>query len=73
MLADALTKLNMNREGSGGGLYPHEADALWAELERLANCATLVGEPSPAERAGLGPFRAAARERLARADEVLRR
>jgi hypothetical protein len=34
-------------------LYPFEADALFAELCRLANLATLLGEPSPAEIAGI--------------------
>lgn len=34
-------------------LYAHEADALYREFCRLANYATLLGDPSPAEMAGI--------------------
>lgn len=34
-------------------LYVHEAEALFQEFCRLANFATLLGEPSPAEMAGI--------------------
>lgn len=34
-------------------LYVHEAEALYKEYCRLANFATLLGEPSPAEMAGI--------------------
>lgn len=53
-LAQALEKINVpfgtrrNVE-----LYPHQVQALYDELCRLANYATLLGEPSPVERAGL--------------------
>jgi hypothetical protein len=72
-LAAAFSKLR--RGGTKVELWAHEADALYEEFCRLANFATLLGEPSPAEMAGIltrekAEERAAQRERL-EADRIL--
>lgn len=54
-LHDALEKLicfDGSRSRTTLELYPHEVDALIAELTRLANIATLHGLPSPLAQAG---------------------
>ncbi len=48
-LCSAFLKL---RKGRTVELYGHECDALYGEFCRLANFATLLGEPSPAEMIG---------------------
>jgi hypothetical protein len=53
-LKSAFTKIHHRPLGEHSvSLYAHECDALYAEFCRLANFATLLGEPSPAEMAGI--------------------
>lgn len=53
-LKSAFVKIRMLRVGQHTvTLYAHECDALYAEFCRLANFATLLGEASPAEMAGI--------------------
>jgi hypothetical protein len=51
-LNSAIVKLRIER-GSEVQLWRHEAEALFDEFCRLANYATLLGESSPAEMAGI--------------------
>ncbi len=53
-LADGFRKLAHDGDRTGSvTLYEHERRALLKEFGRLANFATLLGEPSPAEMAGI--------------------
>lgn len=50
----AFCKIRFRKPGASAiELWVHEADALYKEFCRLANFATLLGEPSPAEMAGI--------------------
>lgn len=52
-LAQAINKLAPGFRRGSISLYAHEADAVWRELGRLANFATLLGSPSSLDVAGL--------------------
>lgn len=53
-LREGLRKIGARNAGQiKVELWAHEAEALFEEFCRLANFATLLGEPSPAEMAGM--------------------